>query len=357
LRPHLRPSELTPDDELRFFLGHVDGQAMVETLSIRKDDQNRIPIIYRATRVDKIATESDFTVEVIEPQIEERLSSISLKVQGTLYQTFSKVPFGNELMQRLMGIFTWQMQMPRDVLPHDEIELLVIEKYVSGKLVGYGKIQSAFYRQPHQELFAIFFVSKDRSLQGFFDQNGKSLEREFSVSPVYETTATSNQKWRLHPIKKRRIRHNGTDYRGSIGTDFFSIADGVVIEKRFDRNVGNMIRVRHRYGVYSEYFHADRLESSLKISDRVKRGQKLGTIGRTGRLCTGPHLHLGIYRMEGNTKRFINVASMRKILKPAPDIDLDHLAEFNIHLKNQLAKMDAPKKTVVAEGSDTVIPQ
>ncbi len=62
-----------------------------------------------------------------------------LTVTGTLYQTFNKIPYGNELMQRLLGAFAWEMNMPQEVVPGDQIELLAIKKYALGNFIGYGK--------------------------------------------------------------------------------------------------------------------------------------------------------------------------------------------------------------------------
>lgn len=353
LHPFLRARDLAAGDLYRFKLVAADPQNnLVDHLVIRKLDPNRIPIIYRAYRTGLDPRETKFTVLVKEPAITDELALIELTVGNTLYQTFSQIPFGTELMQRLMGVFAWQMRMPEDVLPGDHIEMLVIKRYIQGEFIGFGKIESAYYRQKIRSLFGIYFSSEDQKIQGFFDEHGKSLEREFAYSPVYETIATSNQKWRLHPVRKIRMRHNGIDYRGAIGTEFYSIADGEVIEKRYDVNVGNMIRVQHKYGVISEYFHADTLADNIDLGHRIKRGQLLGTIGRTGRLCTGPHLHMGLYKMQGDQKRFIELSSLRNILKSAPNISAPYLAEFTLHRKNLLAKMqDANKPSLASSGN------
>lgn len=239
--------------------------------------------------------------------------------------------------------------MPEEVAHNDQIELLVKKKFVDNEFIGYGNIESVYYRQQSRTLFAARFVSQDQKIMGFFDEAGVSLEREFLSSPVHEATATSDQKWRFHPVRKMRIRHNGIDYRGTIGTDFFSIADGEVIEKRFDKNVGNMIRVRHKYGVHSEYFHADSLSNQISVGSRVKRGQKLGAIGRTGRLCTGPHLHMGLYKMHGEKRKYIELSSLRNVLKPAQGISQSYMAEYKQHVSSLVALMQKHQQPVLAD--------
>jgi murein DD-endopeptidase MepM/ murein hydrolase activator NlpD len=350
LRPYLQTKDLAAGDFYHFDLIEIDDQNnIVDNFVVRKLDSRRLPILYRAIRTHNNLNGGKFLIEVHEPKITEELAVLELTVTGTLYQTFNKIPFGNELMQRLMAVFAWEMRMPEEVVEGDHIELLVVKKYALGDFTGYGKIHMVYYQQKNRTLFATFFVSRDKKTQGFFDEKGKSLEKEFSYSPVDEITATSNQKWRLHPIRKIRIRHNGIDYRGTVGTEFFSIADGEVIEKKFDQNVGNMIRIKHKYGVHSEYFHAHTLEDRVKVGHRVKRGQKIGTIGRTGKLCTGPHLHMGLYKMKGEQRKFIELSSLRKILNRAPDIDSAHMGEFNENVINFMTLMDKQRKVLMAD--------
>jgi murein DD-endopeptidase MepM/ murein hydrolase activator NlpD len=49
--------------------------------------------------------------------------------------------------------------------------------------------------------------------------------------------------------------------------------------------------VWHGAGLFSVYFHLSRFE--VKPGEAVRRGQRLGLVGRTGRV-TGPHLHWGM---------------------------------------------------------------
>lgn len=349
LKPYLLPRDLAMGDLYQAVTKAVNpSESLVTQLIIKKLDPNRVPITYRVTRSGPNLTDAEFQVELLIPPVTEERALIELTVKGTLYQTFNELRYGNELMQRLIGIFPWHLRMPEDVADGDKIEIFAVKKYALGEFIGYGKIQSVYYRQAARTHFATFFVSQDQKIQGFFDEHGISLEKEFAYSPVFETTATSSQNARMHPIRKIRIAHNGIDYRGTIGTPFFSIADGEVIEKRYDKNVGNMIRIRHKYGVHSEYFHADSLEKNLDVGSRVKRGQKLGGIGRTGRLCTGPHLHMGLYKMIGERRSYIKLSSLAKIIKPAPNIDAAHRAEFDSHVKQLIAMMRTQQNSMVA---------
>jgi murein DD-endopeptidase MepM/ murein hydrolase activator NlpD len=54
---------------------------------------------------------------------------------------------------------------------------------------------------------------------------------------------------------------------------------------------GNTVLVHHGLQLYSAYFHLSKME--VKVGQKVRRGQLLGLVGKTGRV-TGPHLHFGI---------------------------------------------------------------
>lgn len=89
--------------------------------------------------------------------------------------------------------------------------------------------------------------------------------------------------------------HSGADFAAGIGTPIKSVAPGVVIAARPHKIAklhGNFVCVDHGQGVISIYIHMNSID--VKKGDRVEAGQKLGTVGRTGR-ANGPHLHFGIY--------------------------------------------------------------
>lgn len=87
--------------------------------------------------------------------------------------------------------------------------------------------------------------------------------------------------------------HGGTDVAVPAGTPFVAPADGVVVlaaAAPFTLE-GNLLIVDHGMGLNSAFLHCQRLD--VKVGDRVVQGQRLGTVGRTGR-ATGPHMHWGL---------------------------------------------------------------
>jgi murein DD-endopeptidase MepM/ murein hydrolase activator NlpD len=89
---------------------------------------------------------------------------------------------------------------------------------------------------------------------------------------------------------KKKSQHYGQDLDGNTGDPSYSTNDGVVVMARDCFGSGNTVLVHHGLQLYSAYFHLSKIE--VKVGQKVKRGQLLGLVGKTGRV-TGPHLHFG----------------------------------------------------------------
>lgn len=88
-----------------------------------------------------------------------------------------------------------------------------------------------------------------------------------------------------------RSPHTGADYRAPSGTPVLAAADGVVALAADHFFSGNSVYLDHGDGLFSMYFHLARID--VREGDEVRRGQRLGAVGATGR-ATGPHLHFGL---------------------------------------------------------------
>jgi biotin carboxyl carrier protein len=89
---------------------------------------------------------------------------------------------------------------------------------------------------------------------------------------------------------KIKSRHTGLDYQIGTGTAVTSPADGTVVLAQDQFYSGNTVLVDHGGGLVSMVFHLS--DMAVQEGQQVKRGEKLGSVGETGR-TTGPHLHYG----------------------------------------------------------------
>jgi len=83
--------------------------------------------------------------------------------------------------------------------------------------------------------------------------------------------------------------HNGLDIAAPEGTPVYAMADGFVrLAADTFYYAGNNIILDHGQGLNSSYLHLSRKD--VREGEYVKKGQKIGEIGTTGR-STGSHLH------------------------------------------------------------------
>lgn len=100
--------------------------------------------------------------------------------------------------------------------------------------------------------------------------------------------------YRLDPFGKRSPkRHNGIDFAGKPDSPIVVTADGVVRHAGWVPSYGQAILVDHGFGYSTLYAHTTQIQ--VKAGDVVKRGDKIATMGSSGR-STGTHLHYEVWK-------------------------------------------------------------
>ena len=93
---------------------------------------------------------------------------------------------------------------------------------------------------------------------------------------------------RSDPFTRQPAFHAGIDLKQNPGAAILSTGHGIVIHAGPAEGYGNMVEVAHADGVSTRCGHMSRI--SVSVGDPISTGQKLGTLGNTGR-STGAHLH------------------------------------------------------------------
>jgi len=130
-----------------------------------------------------------------------------------------------------------------------------------------------------------------------FKHRSSQIQSTPSIRPIYVGFIIDGYGYRRDPFTGRREFHYGIDITAPSGTPIYATADGVVGGAGYKGSYGNLIEVNHGFGYSTLYAHLSRI--SVKVGDTVKRGQKLGEVGSTGR-STGPHLHYEITQFNIN---------------------------------------------------------
>ena len=99
---------------------------------------------------------------------------------------------------------------------------------------------------------------------------------------------------RHDPYTGKRTMHSGIDSANQKGVAVMSPARGTVTFAGSSGGFGKVIVLDHGFGMRTRFGHLS--EISVRVGERVKRGDQIGKLGNTG-LSTGPHLH---YEVEVN---------------------------------------------------------
>ena len=110
---------------------------------------------------------------------------------------------------------------------------------------------------------------------------------------------------------KKRRPHFGVDIAAPQGTPIVAASDGRVVLVHQDMFfTGKTVVIDHGLGIGTLYIHMDAIE--VKKGAHVRRGQRIGRVGMTGR-ATGPHLHWGLTWRGLSLDPALMVGSMPKL--------------------------------------------
>ena len=100
--------------------------------------------------------------------------------------------------------------------------------------------------------------------------------------------------YRIHPIYKTSMMHEGIDFTCPIGTEIYSTGNGTVAKVEYNgRGYGNHIIINHGFGYSTLYGHLSRF--AVRPGQKINRGDIIGYAGNTGS-STGPHLHYEVIK-------------------------------------------------------------
>jgi Peptidase family M23/LysM domain len=86
--------------------------------------------------------------------------------------------------------------------------------------------------------------------------------------------------------------HKGMDIGGEAGSPVFAARGGIVSKSYYSESYGNVVFILHDNGYETVYAHLN--DRSVSENDRVIQGDRIGSLGNTGR-STGAHLHFEVH--------------------------------------------------------------
>lgn len=320
----LKPGELIT-------LVHADG--LVQALTRRLSDTETLTV--------KRLSEG-FVAEVVETPIELRTVQKRGRIESSLFVAGRAMGVSSDVIMRLANdIFGWDIDFALEIQPGDEFGIVYEQRFREGEYVGDGKILAAEFINNGRTYRAVRYESEDGEVADYFTPSGDSMRKQFLRAPVDFTRISSNfNPRRRHPILNTIRAHKGVDYAAPTGTIIKAAGDGKVNLAGVQGGYGNVVILEHGGGVTTLYGHMSGFAKGLRSGVRVKQGQTIGFVGKTG-AATGPHLHYE-YRVNGAHKNPRTVP-----LPEAHPIPAAYLANFRSRSGALLADLDRSRDAAV----------
>jgi murein DD-endopeptidase MepM/ murein hydrolase activator NlpD len=263
------------------------------------------------------------------------------KVGAGLYSTAKDNGVPDYIVTQMMQVFAYDVDFQRQVKADDTFEIFygnpLTGSSTKRKVVHYTSLTvdgetKGFYR----------FTTPDGETS-YYDENGRSADRDLLRTPVPGSRISSGFGMRRHPILGYNRMHTGVDFAAPYGTPMKAAGDGVITAAGWQGAYGKVVRIRHQNSYETVYAHMSRIPTTIKPGVAVRQGQVIGFVGSTGR-STGPHAHFEI-RIDGKPVNPLKVKATG-----GRQLTGKILAAFRQHMQKIVAMMKAaPDATRVAQ--------
>jgi murein DD-endopeptidase MepM/ murein hydrolase activator NlpD len=224
------------------------------------------------------------------------VKTVSGMVHTSLSEDSHKAGVQSALLSQLIDIFTWDVDLEKDIRSGDSFKILYEKRSRKGQESKASlRILAAELINAGQKLTAVYF-EKQKGLGNYYNVEGRSLARSFLRFPLEFASITSQfSENRFHPLLRANVAHTGVDFAAARGTPVRAVGDGVITEAGWNGGYGKAIDLKHDSTYMSRYAHLDSFAEGIATGTAVRKGQVIGFVGSTGR-STGPHLHFELYK-------------------------------------------------------------
>jgi len=233
--------------------------------------------------------QNEFVSEKIITKLYKRKAIAENIIKKNLYSAAVEADMQPEIIIEFARIFGFEVDFQRDIRKNDYFKILY-EKYFddTGEFIKNGSILYAHMSVNGREI-TLYKFGDDKDY-GYFDANGKSVEKALMKTPINGARLSSPFGKRKHPILGYNKLHAGTDFAAPSGTPIMASGSGTITRAKWCGGGGNCIKIKHNTTYETIYAHMKNFAKGMKVGKKIKQGQIIGYVGSTG-MSTGPHLH------------------------------------------------------------------
>lgn len=251
---------------------------------------------------------------------ETKVVSQEAEIASSLYLSALEIGMDEKVVIELAEAFQWTIDFAMDPRVGDTFKAIYEERYINGEYIRPGKILAARYVNSGTA-YELYYFSESEDNEGYFDENGNSVQKMFLKAPVAFKYISSGFTTGSRYVEAFNVStgHRAIDYAAPIGTPIRSVGDGSITLAGWNGSYGNMVSVRHNGSYSTNYAHMSKI--AVRRGQKVKQGEIIGYVGSTG-FSTGPHLH---YEMVRNG---IKVNPLTETLPPGTAIKEENKERF-----------------------------
>lgn len=258
---------------------------------------------------------------VVKRKVTTETNTASGVIKTSLWNTMMDNDMKIELAALLEDALQWSVDF-HHIQVGDKFKVVYDEDFIDGKSVAIKKVYAAYFQNEGTDHYAIFYPNEDINKEGYYDLEGRPLNRGFLKAPIKKARISSPYNLRrFHPVLKRVKPHLGTDYAAPYGTPIYAVGSGTIDRIGYTKGNGNFIRIKHDDTYKTQYLHMKKFAKGMRKGKQVRQGQVIGYVGSTG-LATGPHV---CFRFWKNGRQ---VDHRRLKLPPAAPLPAEDLKDF-----------------------------
>ncbi len=205
-----------------------------------------------------------------------------------------------------------EIKSKRDIIEQKYEEINELEKkYLQqeNELLQQKKMKTELIKQidekiEYYEQIIRQLEKSSREIEELIQKKSKSIRKYSNTLQMWplEGRINSGFGYRIHPIFRKYLHHNGIDIEGNYGDNVKAVAAGEVIFSGWYGGYGNTVIIQHSPTLSTLYAHGSRL--LVSEGDTVSIGQTIMKVGSTG-YSTGSHLHFEV-RINGKPVNPLN---------------------------------------------------
>jgi len=188
-------------------------------------------------------------------------------IQKNLYSAAMEVDINPDTIIEFARIFGFEIDFQRDIRENDYFKILY-EKYFdeNSEYIKSGSILYAHMTVNGREI-TLYKFGKDKDY-GYFDINGKSVEKALMKTPINGARLSSSFGMRKHPIQGFNKMHTGTDFAAPMGTPIMASGSGTITRAKWCGGGGNCIKIKHNSTYETVYAHMKNFAAGMKVGKK-----------------------------------------------------------------------------------------